>query len=160
MAMTAAIRMGLHQADSLPKFNAVEREIRMRIFWTLRVMDSYITTVLDLPRTLSDDEEAQSYPQDVDDPFITPQGIKKSNEPSLMAAINAHTRLGRILSKVKSIASGSKEHEHKPNTRYQVDYAQIIDAEKDLAEWSNSLPNYTRMPTHLRHEMERYVATR
>lgn len=157
LAMTAAIRMGMHQADSLAKFNAVERETRKRIFWTLRVMDSYITTVLDLPRTLSDDEMDQSYPQDIDDVYISTHGIKKPNEPCLMASINAHTRLTRILAKVKKIASGSKEHDHKPNSRYQVDYAKIVEAEQELTEWSSTLPTYNGFPNHIRREMERFV---
>jgi hypothetical protein len=154
LAMTAAIRMGMHQADSLSKFNTIERETRKRIFWTLRVMDSYITTVLDLPRTMSDDEMDQSYPQDADDMYITPQGVKPFTGPCLMASINAHTRLTRILSKVKQIAS-SKEHDHKPNNRYQVDYAKIVEAEQDLTAWSSKLPTYTRFPDHMRREMER-----
>lgn len=37
--MTAAIRLGMHQADSLSMFNIYERETRKRIFRTLRVAD-------------------------------------------------------------------------------------------------------------------------
>jgi hypothetical protein len=150
--------MGMHQADSLSKFNTIERETRKRIFWSLRVMDSYITTVLDLPRTLTDDETDQSYPQDADDMYITPQGIKPFTGPCLMASVNAHTRLTRILSKVRQIASG-KEHDHKPNNRYQVDYAKIVEAEQDLTAWSSKLQTHTRFPDHMRREMERWVIT-
>lgn len=160
MAMTAAIRLGLHQGDSLHKFNTIERETRRRIFWTLRVMDSYITTVLDLPRTLSDEETDQAFPKDVDDIYVTLQGVKRTNEPCLMASVNAHTKLTRILSKVKSIASGSKDHDHKPNSRYQVDYAKIVDAEKALLEWTSSVPTYTKLPDHNRRELERLVKAR
>lgn len=155
MAMTAAIRMGLHRADSLHKFNTIERETRRRIFWTLRVMDSYITTVLDLPRTLVDEEMDQTYPKDVDDIYVTLQGVKRTNEPCVMASINAHTKLTRILAKVKQIASGSSDQDHKPNARYQVDYVKIVQAEKELQEWTAQLPTYSKFPDHMRRDMER-----
>lgn len=158
LATTAAIRMGMHQADSLLEFNVIERETRRRVFWTLRVMDSYITTVLDLPRTLRDEDTDQAYPKDVDDIYVTLHGVKRTNEPCLMATINAHTRLTRILAKVKQIAEGSKEHEHKPHTRYQVDFAGIVEAEQELAEWTSTLPVYTKFPEHIRRDMERFVA--
>ena len=157
VATTAAIRMGLHQADSLSDFDAIGKEIRKRIFWTLRVMDSYITTVLDLPRTLSEEETDQLFPESVDDAYITRTGIKKPHQPCLMASTNAHISLARILYKVKKIASGSKDHEQKPSNRWQVDYARVVEAEQELAKWLNELPTHSEHPAQLQRDMERYA---
>jgi hypothetical protein len=157
LAMTAAIRMGLHRADSLSKFNPVERETRKRIFWSLRAMDSYITTVLDLPRSLSDEDTDQSYPLEIDDNLLVPQKIKSTPEHAIcpMSSVNAHTRLGLILAKVKKIASGSDEGEQKPNSRYQVDYTKIVEAEHDLVEWTMKLPGYNKLPDPVPREIEK-----
>ncbi|KIW08783.1 uncharacterized protein PV09_00718 [Verruconis gallopava] len=159
LAMTAAVRMGMHRADSLSKFDPLEREVRKRIFWTIRAMDSYITTVLDLPRTLRDDDTDQAYPVELDDDAITPQNIGQptASSISLMSSVNAHTKLSLVLVKAKNITSGGNDGEHKLNNRYQVDYAKIVEAEKDLIEWTSHLPSYNKLPEPVPKDIEREV---
>jgi hypothetical protein len=54
-AMAASLQMGLHRCQ--PKaMNPIEREIRKRIFWTIRTMETYIVAILGLPRILTDDD--------------------------------------------------------------------------------------------------------
>src|SRR5437762_1072757 len=75
-----------------------------RLFWIVRKMDTYVGALLGLPKTLSDDDIDQVFPLEVDDEFITRDGILPMPEGriSLLAASNAHTRLLTILSKVIS----------------------------------------------------------
>lgn len=157
LAMTACIRMGLHRADSLLKFNPIERETRKRIFWSLRAVDTYITTILDLPRTINDDDTDQPLPLDIEDELITPQKIKSAARLELgsISIVNAHTRLTLILAKVKKTVSGSLEGGLKG--RYQVDALKIVEAENELAKWATSLPDYAGSQQHVSNNVERSV---
>ena len=148
VALRAALRLGMHRS-LVDNFNPIEAESRKRVFWAIRMMDTYVGATLGLPHTLHDDDIDQDFPVEVDDEFIretvidaVPQGYI-----SLMSAFNHHIHLVRILSKiVKNIypIKGAKTS-HKNNsgnraTSYSVNYAKIFEIETDLQEWKEGLP--------------------
>ncbi|PTB53859.1 hypothetical protein M431DRAFT_531499 [Trichoderma harzianum CBS 226.95] len=99
--LRAALRLGLYRFV-FGNFNALERELRKRIFWAIRNMDIYVSTLLGLPLLVSSDDIDQEYPLEVDDEYITPAGILPMpvGRTSLMMGVNAHTRLVDIIVKV------------------------------------------------------------
>src|SRR5258707_1250664 len=56
IALSAAVRMGLHRALPQARFDPVEREVRRRIFWTVWKMDTYVSALLGLPKGISEED--------------------------------------------------------------------------------------------------------
>lgn len=140
--------MGLHRSVPVA-FNPIEHEVRKRIFWTIRKLDIYIGALLGLPEMLSDDNIDQEMPLEVDDEFITVEGVlpMPSGRISSMVAFNAHTRLVHILAKtVKYIypIKGLAHASNKSNQSYAVNHAHIREIEQDLHEWMEKLPMLLR----------------
>jgi hypothetical protein len=110
-------------------FNPLERELRKRIFWVVRKMDIYVSTLLGLPQMLSDDDIDQEYPMEVDGDYITSEGITQppSNYTPLMAGCNAHTRLSNIILKVVKYIYPVKNarYRSKSDQRYMVSHSKI-----------------------------------
>ena len=75
IALRSALRLGLHRSAVTAHFNPLERELRKRVFWVVRKMDVYVSTMLGLPQMLSDDDIDQEYPVSVDGDFISQDGI-------------------------------------------------------------------------------------
>lgn len=145
IALRSAVRMGLHR-NITSNFNPIERETRRRVFWVVRKMDTYVSALLGFPRMLSDADIDQPLPVEVDDEFITREGILTMPEgkTSLYAASNAHTKLMTVLEKVieyiypiKGIEQCTKESS-KPT--YAVSHSKIKEIERDLQDWLDQLP--------------------
>ncbi|KAF4555672.1 Fungal specific transcription factor domain-containing protein 38 [Elsinoe fawcettii] len=102
VALRAAIRMGLHRSLPQKRFNPLEAETRKRVFWTIRKLDVYIGAMLGLPQSLTDEDIDQDDPAEVDDEYITEEGIRAMppGTVTVMTAFNQHTRLLKILSKI------------------------------------------------------------
>ena len=133
--------MGLHRA--VPNaFDPIEQETRKRVFWCIRKLDTYVGALLGLPKMLSDDDIDQEQPLEVDDEYITANGIQSMppGRPSLMAAFNAHTRIVTILSKTVKYIYPIKSHKIGKNHSYIVSHARIREIEHDLQAWMESLP--------------------
>lgn len=144
IAVTSSLRLGLHRSVPVA-FNPIEREVRKRIFWTVRKMDIYVGALLGLPEMLSDDNIDQEMPLEADDEFITLDRVlpMPSERIPVMAAFNAHTRLVNILAKtVKYIypIKGLAQGHNKSRQSYVVNHAQIREIEQDLLEWMERLP--------------------
>ena len=159
IALTSAIRMGLHRSVPVT-FNPVERETRKRIFWVIRKMDTYVGALLGLPKLLSDDEIDQDMPIEVDDEFITTEKILPMpfGRISVMAAFNAHSRLVQILAKTSKFIYPNKNLAHmhsKSRDSYMVSHAKIREIEHDLQEWMEDLPMALRPGGEARPELER-----
>ncbi|RMZ88666.1 hypothetical protein DV736_g4116, partial [Chaetothyriales sp. CBS 134916] len=146
VGLRACCRLGLHR-DLPNKFNAVETEERKRIFWLIRKIDTYVGAILGLPRMLSDDDIDQKLPEEVDDNYITEDGISPMPDGlfPLIKATNAHTKLTFILRKVvryvypvkgsPSLVSGDY---------YTVSHSHIRELEQDLQAWMHELPMQLR----------------
>ena len=144
VALRSALRMGLHRAAP-GKFDPLEAETRKRVFWVVRKMDIYIGAMLGLPQTLSDDDIDQEFPAEVDDEFISKDGIlpMPDGQVSLMTAFNAHTRLVHVLQKVVRYVYPIKVQETpagNADKSYSVPFSAIREIESDLEAWKNSLP--------------------
>jgi hypothetical protein len=110
-------------------------------------MDIYVGALIGLPNVLDDDDIDQEYPAEVDDEFITEEGIFPMPEGriSTMAAANVHTKLIQILAKVvRYIYPVKASNNATPNGQgmksYSVSYAKIVEIERDLQHWQDQLP--------------------
>ncbi|KAJ5774022.1 hypothetical protein N7457_008918 [Penicillium paradoxum] len=158
IALRSALRLGLHRSVAAD-FNPIERELRKRIFWVVRKMDVYVSTLLGLPQILSDDDIDQEYPMEVDGDFITSEGITQppSNYTPLMAGCNAHTRLSNIILKVVKYIYPVKNarYRSKSDQRYMVSHSKIREIERDLQNWMEELPPALRPGTEVSPQLER-----
>ena len=145
IALRACCRLGLHRKVS-NKFNPIEQEERKRTFWLIRRMDTYVAAMLGLPNMLSDDDIDQELPEEIDDEYITQDGIlpMPSNRFPLMKAANAHSKLVVILQNVvRSIypIKGFKPpEENHPGDGYSISHSRIRQIERDLQAWMDALP--------------------
>ncbi|EKV06966.1 C6 transcription factor (Mut3), putative [Penicillium digitatum PHI26] len=158
IALRSALRLGLHRSVAAD-FNPLERELRKRIFWVIRKMDIYVSTLLGLPQMLSDDDIDQEYPMEVDGDYITTEGITQppSNYTPLMAGCNAHTRLSNIILKVVKYIYPVKHarYRSKSDQRYMVSHSKIREIERDLQNWMEELPPALRPGTEVSPQLER-----
>lgn len=158
IALRAALRLGLHRSVTA-NFNPIERELRKRVFWVIRKMDVYVSTLLGLPQMLNDEDIDQEYPLDVDDEFITAEGIlpMPPGRTSRMAGPNAHTRLVDIIVKVVKYIYPVKnaKHRSKDDQTYMVSHSKIREIERDLQAWMEALPPALRPGEEAPPELER-----
>ncbi|KFG82695.1 putative Fungal specific transcription factor [Metarhizium anisopliae] len=102
IALRSALRIGLHRHLEHEKIGVIEQEVRKRVFYVIRQMDIYVSTMLGFPLLLNIDDVDQPFPTEVDDEFITDTGIMPPplGTPSFFEAFNAHTRLMEVLGKI------------------------------------------------------------
>lgn len=158
IALRSSLRLGLHRSVTT-NFNPVERELRRRIFWVIRKMDVYVSTLLGLPQMLSDDDIDQEYPLPIDGEFITENGILPTPEGRIHAMVgaNAHTRLSIIVLKIVKYIYPLKtaQHRSKSDQRYVVSHSKIREIERDLQTWMEELPAALRPGTEVAPQIER-----
>jgi len=108
---------------------------------------------------LSDDDVDQEFPTEVEDEFITPEGIKPMPAGifPLLKATNASTRLTHTLRKVvryiypiKGLDSASLDQ------RYTISHRRIRELERDLQNWMDELPMDLRPSENANKELSRY----
>jgi hypothetical protein len=143
VALRSALRMGLHRSYA-GNWDPIEAETRKRVFWVVRKMDIYVGAMLGLPQTLNDEDIDQEFPAEVDDEYITHEGIKPMPEGqvSLLTAFNAHTRLVLLLQKIirKVYPIKVQNQQGQTDKSYTVPFSAIRELEADLEKWKNSLP--------------------
>lgn len=162
-AVTAAVKLGLHR-----KFrngtNPVEQETRKRVFWVIQKTDVYIGQILGLPTLLDLEDVDQELPLEVDDEYITPQGIYhplSDGKLTIQAASNAHTALMMIMGKaVKHLypTKGPRTKSGQGSDTHIVNYAKILEVERDLQQWQQHLPYNQEVVERLPSYMPKYVA--
>jgi len=145
IALSAAVRMGMHRAVPDARFNPIEREVRKRIFWTCWKMDTYVGAILGLPKGIAPEDIDQEMPAEVDDENITQERITQMQDgtTSTMTAVNAHTRLLMIMAKtVKCIypLKGVEASVASSSRGYSVSQTQLHEIELELAGWLESVP--------------------
>ncbi len=142
IAMRACCRLGLHR-NIKNQFDPIEQEERKRIFWLIRKLDVYVGALLGLPQMLSGEDVDQQLPLEVDDEFITREGIlpMPPGRFPLIHASNTHIRLVWILQKVvKFIYPIKGFQDGKPGEPYSISHSRIREIEKDLQKWMDDLP--------------------
>jgi hypothetical protein len=146
VALRSALRMGLHRNNTSfnRTFNPIEAETRKRVFWTIRKMDIYVGAMLGLPQTLSEEDIDQDFPLEVDDEYITEEGILPMPEGTtpLTTVFNAHSRLVELLIKIVRNVYPIRAKDVKSNMdrSYTVPFSVIRDIENDLENWKSNLP--------------------
>ncbi|KAH8815871.1 fungal-specific transcription factor domain-containing protein [Xylogone sp. PMI_703] len=144
IALRSALRMGMHR--NIPgNFTLIEREVRRRVFWIIRKMDTYVSALLGFPQMLSSDDIDQELPLEVADECITKEVIlpMPAGQVSMIAASNAHTRLMAILAKVIKYIypiKGLEQSIQGEKSSYIIRHSRIREIERDLAEWLDKLP--------------------
>lgn len=135
--------MGLHRPDGCQQFSPIECETRKRVFWVLKTMDAYVTTLLGLPKAIRDEDINQEMPLEVDDEFVTDQGVLPVpvGHKSVMALANAHTTLLVIMTKVLRLIYNPVNEPNGANGSCQVEYARVVEIESDLNKWLQRLSN-------------------
>ena len=141
ICLSSALRMGLHRSLN-HNFSPIERESRKRIFWCIRNLDTYVGALLGLPKLLHEEDIDQERPVAVDDELITNAELRPmpENKISLMTALNAHSRLVDILSKIVRYIYPVKPAKHARTQTYLVDHCKIKEIERDLQQWMEDLP--------------------
>ncbi|KAF4120313.1 Fungal trans [Geosmithia morbida] len=151
IALRSALRMGLHRHLKHSHIDTIEDETRRRVFYVIRQMDIYVSTLLGFPLLLSIEDIDQPYPSEVDDEYLLPGRIPQPQPgaTSFFVAFNAHTRLMEILAKITKYvypmngpAQGVKSSN--PVSSYSVSYSRIKDIEADLHSWYEQLPEHWR----------------
>jgi hypothetical protein len=147
-AMAASLQMGLHRCKP-EVVNPIERETRKRIFWAIRAMEIYIVAILGLPRTLRDEDIDQNLPLEVDDLYITEEGVlpMPKKQISRLTGFNAHIHLSQILGKVMTEVYPNKNMQQEAPGEpraYVVNDTKVREVENDLQRWAKSLPMQLR----------------
>ncbi|KAG4430084.1 hypothetical protein IFR05_014429 [Cadophora sp. M221] len=137
VAIASAFRMGLHRSLVLRFFDPIEQEVRKRVFWVLQTMDTYVATMLGLPKNIRAEDFDQDLPIDIDDEFITADGITPMPEghTSIMAVANAHTKLLLIMANVVARIYPNQKQLSRECSSYQVDYTRVVNVEAELDDW-------------------------
>ncbi|KAF2761961.1 hypothetical protein EJ05DRAFT_190961 [Pseudovirgaria hyperparasitica] len=142
-ATSAAVRMGLHRASPPSSLDAIQLELRKRVFWVLRTMDTYVTSMLGFPRTLGEENVDQEMPIALEDHFITTSGIiaegQSSSIQSNMGPVNAHTRLIKIMAQTLRQIYPSKRPSSSVNFAYGVSPTSVSQIESELEQWFEDL---------------------
>lgn len=165
IALRSALRIGLHRHLQHEKLNTIEEEVRKRVFYVIRQMDIYVSTLLGFPLLLNVDDIDQPFPAEVDDEFITPTGILQPpiGTSSFFEAFNAHSQLMEILSKVTKYVYPMKGlgqsvmKDNKPTSTYLISYGRIKEIEAELHSWFERLPQNWRPSADGPIEVVRYV---
>ncbi|EXJ73053.1 uncharacterized protein A1O5_04202 [Cladophialophora psammophila CBS 110553] len=158
IALRACCRLGLHRNLPINNFNPIESEERKRIFWLVRKLDCYVGTALGLPQMLSDDDIDQDFPAEVNDEYITEQGIlpMPAGTFPLIRATNAHTRLTMLLRKVvRYIYPLKSPGSSKAEPVYSISHKKIRELERDLQNWMDQLPTELRPSDNAGRELSR-----
>ena len=95
-------RLGLNQSQERFSLEALTRETRKKVFWTLYTLDAFAAATLGLPKLLKDEDIETEDPADVDDENVSKRGFRamsRGNPTDLSSAL-ALFRAARILSKV------------------------------------------------------------
>ncbi|KAL6886933.1 fungal-specific transcription factor domain-containing protein [Trichoderma evansii] len=152
IALRSSLRIGLHRHLQHERLGNIEQQVRRRVFYVIRQMDIYVSTMLGFPLLLSNEDVDQLYPLEVDDEFITAGGVIQPGPgtPSFFQAFNAHTRLMEILGKITKNIYPTKGVGHtvmrgdKLASTYLISYSKIKEIETDLHNWFERLPQAWR----------------
>ena len=157
VALRSALRMGLHRSFR-DNFGTIECEERKRTFWVIRKMDVFVAAMLGLPITLSEADIDQDLPTEVDDNYITAEGILSmpAGEITNQSAANADFQITDIIIKIVRCIypiKGFQNMDKNSATTFAIPYSVVHDIENDLESWKNNLPDIfkpgTEAPGHI-----------
>lgn len=138
-ATAAALRMGLHRSITGHHFSPAEQETRKRVFWVLRTMDTYLTSMLGLPKTLSEEDIDQELPNDVDDSLLASELTPNEPRTTLMSPVVAHIRLVQVMSRAVKDIYPTKKPPTALTYTYGVSASNVAEVEGELQHWFEEL---------------------
>lgn len=147
VALRSALRIGLHRHLQHDKIGIVEQQVRRRVFYVIRQLDIYVSTMLGFPLLLNIDDIDQPYPVEVDDEYVSETGIisPPAGTPSFFEAFNAQTRLMEVLGKItKYVYPMHGQDQSTGGPTYLISYARIKEIETELQTWYEMLPETWR----------------
>ncbi|KAJ5984159.1 hypothetical protein N7481_006258 [Penicillium waksmanii] len=115
-ALQVVTALGLHRKcavnPSKKGGSCYELEIRKRIFWSVYVLDKYLSIMFGRPRLLHDEDIDQELPDEMnDDDLLEEDPARRTGSPdSMMIASVLHYRLGRILGEISRRLYSIKPH--------------------------------------------------
>jgi hypothetical protein len=126
-------------------------------------METYVVAILGLPRTVSDDDIDQEMPLEIEDQYITKEGVLSMPERqiSMITGFNAHTKLVQILGEIITNVYPTKRMQKGVNAgsrAYVVCDAKVRKVEKDLQHWAKNLPMQLRPGADSPRELLRYLS--
>jgi hypothetical protein len=135
--------MGLHRSAASKNLDPVQQQTRKRIFWVIQTMETYVTTLLGLPTTLSEEDIDQEMPSCTNDDYLNAGGLTPMSVhvTSTIPALNAHIKLiGIMRNVVHDIYPRVKQLGSKSTEPYRVSYIRVTKIEGDLDQWFQSIP--------------------
>ncbi|CAI7678002.1 unnamed protein product [Penicillium manginii] len=115
-ALQVVTALGLHRKragnPSKKGGSCYELEMRKRIFWSVYVLDKYLSIMFGRPRLLHDEDIDQELPDEMnDDDLLEEDPARRTGSPdSMMIASVLHYRLGRILGEISRRLYSIKPH--------------------------------------------------
>ncbi|ODV66346.1 hypothetical protein HYPBUDRAFT_6756 [Hyphopichia burtonii NRRL Y-1933] len=150
IALRSAVKEGLHRnlsifQNSKRKLDPIEVDTRKRLFFTIYKMDIYINSLLGLPRSISEDEFDQEFPEELDDENITRDSYLYDNQQGRLSSsgcANHHTKLMLIISHIvkELYPIKVKNHGNPDHVSPGHIHNKVTDIELELKQWLENLP--------------------
>jgi hypothetical protein len=123
--------MGLHRRTVYR--SVLENELGKRTFWSIYVLDRYLSVILGRPCALHDDDIDQELPSVLDDSELSPDARNEGVYREMFAPV-AHVKLAKIMGSILKEFYGCKTH-----AGPQVDPSSILE---ELTSWKKELPDF------------------
>lgn len=97
-----AVTLHMHEEASYEGLDPIECEIRRRVFWLLFGADKSMSILLGRPICLRDEDCTLHFPKEVDDEYITPNGIlpQPSGKTAIISGLNYISRIFALLGEI------------------------------------------------------------
>ncbi|KAL9086560.1 MAG: hypothetical protein Q9159_004076 [Coniocarpon cinnabarinum] len=121
-------------------YDVLTSETRKKVFWSLYALDCFVSASLGTPKSLNDHDVHCEPPVDVDDEYISEQGIQPllpGEYTKLSSALCIFTG-ARILSKVLTELYPS-------HATYEISMATVSQLQEELDAWADTLPRHLKM---------------
>ena len=161
VASAAALNMGIHRATAPASIDSVTLDMRKRTFWCLWVMDTYLTAMLGLPRTIPGLCYDQMLPLEHAEDHISSHQRWQETMPidPKMVLMNRHIRLMQIMSEVVDSVYPIRNLQLQKDKEYlHIEPSTIDKIEKALDDWYSHLQSGNDLagvvePDHVRYVM-------
>lgn len=100
-AVTVATTLGIHRRQSsASKVSTLDAESRKRTFWSLYVLDGYLSVMLGRPRLLRDEDIDQPYPSNIADAdLMSSECVEDLPRHGDLEAFISHAKLAKLMAR-------------------------------------------------------------
>ncbi|KAL5501653.1 hypothetical protein ACEPAH_8913 [Sanghuangporus vaninii] len=98
-----AVTLHMHEEASYEGLDPIECEVRRRTFWLLFGADKSMSILLGRPICLRDEDCTVHFPKEVDDEYITPNGIlpQPAGKTAIISGLNYISRIFALLGEIQ-----------------------------------------------------------